>query len=42
MKQETQERMELKHEAEPGFRAALYIVFAMAALYLAFIFGTAR
>ena len=29
---------ELKHEPEPGYRAAFYVFFAAAFLYLAFIF----
>lgn len=37
MKQEKEIR-ELKHEPEPGYRAAFYIVFAAAVLYLAMIY----
>ena len=37
MEQEKEIR-ELKHEPEPGYRAAFYIIFTVAILYLAFIF----
>jgi len=37
MQQEKKIR-ELKHEPEPGYRAAFYLFFSVAFLYLAFIF----
>jgi hypothetical protein len=38
MKKEDEELMELKHDAEPGYRTFFYIVMTVAVLYLAFIF----
>jgi len=37
MKKEGDEIMELKHDPEPGYRTVLYIVMAVASLYLAII-----
>lgn len=37
MKNEHQELMELKHEPEPGYKKAFYVIVTMAALYLAMI-----
>jgi hypothetical protein len=38
MKKEDEELMELKHEAEPGYRTYFYIAITIAILYLALIF----
>lgn len=38
MKKENEEIMELSHEADPVYRKVFYIVFAILAAYLAFIF----
>lgn len=38
MKKEHDEIMELKHEPEPGYRTAFYVILAAASLYLAVIF----
>ena len=32
------EKMELSHEPQPGYRTAFYIIFAISAVYLALIF----
>ncbi len=37
MKEEGEEKMELSHEAVPGYRKVFVIVLAIAALYLAII-----
>lgn len=37
MEKERDELMELKHEPEPGYRTAFYIVLAVAVLYIAVI-----
>jgi hypothetical protein len=37
MTEQHDEIMELKHEPEPGYRTAFYIVFSAATLYLAII-----
>ena len=37
MKKDDEELMELKHEAEPGYRTYFYIVITVAVLYLAVI-----
>jgi hypothetical protein len=39
MKKETEERTELSHEPEPGYRAIFYAVFSIAVLYLLIIWG---
>lgn len=38
MKKEDEELMELKHEAEPGYKTYFYIAITIAILYLAMIF----
>ena len=38
MKKEHQEIMELKHEPEPGYRTAFYIVLTIAVIYLGMMF----
>ena len=38
MKKEDEELMELKHEAEPGYRTYFYIAITIAIIYLAVIF----
>jgi hypothetical protein len=38
MQREDDELMELKHDAEPGYRSFFYIVMTVAVSYLAFIF----
>jgi hypothetical protein len=42
MQKGQEERMELTHEAEPGYKAAYYIVFTITAAYLALILFLAR
>ncbi len=39
MNDNKEERMEIKHEAEPGYKGIFYVVFAVTALYLCIIFG---
>ena len=38
MKKEDEELMELKHEAEPGYKTLFYIAITVAVLYLVVIF----
>ena len=38
MKKEHLEIMELKHEPEPGYRTAFYIVLTIAVIYLGMMF----
>jgi hypothetical protein len=41
MNEEKEERTELRHEPEPGYRKIFYIVFLIAILYLVIIMATA-
>ncbi|MCX8029993.1 MAG: hypothetical protein N3A59_00240 [Thermodesulfovibrionales bacterium] len=38
MKDHQEELMELKHEADPFYKKIFFIIFAICAVYLAFIF----
>lgn len=38
MKQKEEERQELKHDPEPGYRTAFFVLIAAALGYLAFVF----
>ena len=41
MNKEKEEKTELTHEPEPGYKTIFYIVFVIAVLYLVIIMGAA-